>query len=248
MKSYQSILTLLFTFVFSLTTVANDAELADAKNNFEKMENKMDATYAEVLKTIPKENKKDLIADQESWIIYREFMLENGPNHGKAVQDTASYWLRMSIHALGRIQYLEGWKLIKDKSWTGLYRDGAGGTMLIIEDKGTLFFKIHVMRGPSYHTGSIEAEVKLEGSEAHFSDKKKAPKPDENADPEQAKKPVATIDFKKSSKDGRVQVTGKNTQEYHGARAYFDGNFLRIRDLTAEEIKERKIIIKEEKK
>lgn len=37
---------------------------------------------------------------------------------------------------------------------------------------------------------------------------------------------------------GRIQVEGENTQWYHGARAYFDGQYIWAGELTLQDKKE----------
>jgi hypothetical protein len=75
-----------------------------------------------------------------------------------------------------------------------------------------------VVRGPTYHIGSIGGSAKWNGSTAHFS--------------------IQALDEEGGTwltflKWGvKLEIIGENTSSFHGARAYFDGEYIRVSELT----------------
>lgn len=76
---------------------------------------------------------------------------------------------------------------------------------------------MEVVRGPTYHTGNLSGVMQVNGERARFSD----------GGGEDAEAGEAWLDWKQV--DGqRIELEATNAQQYHGARAYFDGVYLRV--------------------
>ncbi|MCB1090359.1 MAG: hypothetical protein KDL87_02430, partial [Verrucomicrobiae bacterium] len=93
----------------------------------------------------------------------------------------------------------------------------------------TIRFKIHVVRGPTYHMGFISGPARRNGEAGFFTDK---------GDPEyhsEDDKDETWLFFEREAGTPRMKIRGIHTMPYHGARAYFDGVYTRLRDATAED-------------
>jgi hypothetical protein len=110
------------------------------------------------------------------------------------------------------------------KGWEGQYSDSYGGHLTIAEKGGKYWFYVEVVRGPSFHLGEIGGEFRVKGRTGWFEVK-------EDYDDES----TWLTFLQENDGSGRVRIVGENTQSYHGARAYFDGNYLWMGVLTAKE-------------
>lgn len=123
---------------------------------------------------------------------------------------------------------LKAWKGIgKSKDWDGQYRDGYGGRLAMVRRGAKLHFVLEVVRGPTHHTGSITGVAEVNGAMARFAGE--APGDE---------RPTWLSFLKNRNGDGRVEIIGENTQPFHGARAYFDGHYLRVAELSPQEKEE----------
>ena len=111
------------------------------------------------------------------------------------------------------------------KTWEGVWIDGYGGILSIEEgQEASLRFTLRVVRGPTYHTGAIEGTAQCNVMSARFEIR------------EEGVEGTTWITFLREG--GGLRLIGENTQYFHGARAYFDGTYLRVRELTTEDLKE----------
>lgn len=199
-------------------------ELEDAKAGYVKADGKLNGVYNELKEILPEWKFKLVQEDQRGWLEYRAYMMD--PDHPDGVKkDTAEYWQSMADWAAGRVGYLEAWKTSGDaEGWSGVYDDGKGGSLYLLEKGGVMPFKVEVVRGPTFHLGGIFGEAKVNEALGHFSD---------GGEKDRA---ATWLHFELEGNSGRVTLRGANTGFYHGARAYFDGIYLRMRDLTKKEI------------
>ena len=88
------------------------------------------------------------------------------------------------------------------------------------ETKEAVAFSINVVRGPTWHTGELTGIAMLKRSAAVYKERLEAGEDREPCE--------LTFNFV----DGHiVKLEGKNTQYYHGARAYFDGTYFKVAKL-----------------
>lgn len=104
--------------------------------------------------------------------------------------------------------------------WEGLWVDGAGGRLAVQElADGRLRFQLSVVRSPALHTGWLEGVAERNGDLARYQTE------------------FATADGEETVwaffvRDGPyLLVRTANASFFAGARAYFDGDYVRLRDL-----------------
>lgn len=141
---------------------------------------------------------------------------------GAGTQPTASvdYWRWMAALTRSRCELLAIWDgKTAARGLEGEYSDGFGGLLSIAKSgPDSLGFSLSVVRGPTAHTGEIKGTAKRNGARASFTDA------DLPAD--QRGDPPCVMDFSMIGK--RVEITSKNSEFYHGARAYFHGTYYKL--------------------
>lgn len=220
------------SLVLSLATslLSEELTLPEAKKAFATADQSLNATYQEAKTNLSEYLFETIQAEQRDWIEYRDQRAEAAAHFDGGAQEgeyktNAEYWNAMAYLTETRIEILEAWMKTDSfaKPWEGVWIDGYGGVLRIAEDKeGLLTFACSVVRGPTYHLGNINGDAKVNQSTARFST---------SFDKEE---PETWLTFLKES-DGRLRIIGENTQYFHGARAYFDGKYLRVRELTKED-------------
>ncbi|MEX2386826.1 MAG: hypothetical protein WD534_03025 [Phycisphaeraceae bacterium] len=93
-------------------------------------------------------------------------------------------------------------------------------------DEHTVVFDLEVSRGPTSHYGRIAGTADRNGALARFTDR--------NAPTRRQFKFEGDGDTWLSfiRRGPTLEVVGVNTASYHGARAYFDGHYVRVAPLT----------------
>jgi len=129
-----------------------------------------------------------------------------------------------------RADWLRGRVKNEDDSLTGLWIDSFGGTLEIVQEKDRLFFEFEVVRGPTFHMGSIAGVATWNPPLGWFSDKGRDKEKTEETN-------LAFV-----SRGALLEVIGAQTSYYHGARAYFDGGYCKVGALDE---KRRAEIVKE---
>ena len=86
---------------------------------------------------------------------------------------------------------------------------------------GHLHFVIQCVRGPTSHVGGLAGIAAWNTSIGWFSDKGR----------DKDKTDETNLSF--ISRDKKLEIIGANTGYYHGARAYFDGTYVRVKSLDA---------------
>ena len=201
--------------------------LAQAKAEFAKVDEQLNRAYAETKQALPDYAFEELKKDQRQWIQIRDqraattVAYEDRQTPEGQEQQSATYWEALKYLTETRIEILRGWRGVGDPdSWTGRYIDGNGGLLEIVEEGNKIFFTLQVVRGPTYHTGAIAGEAKKNQTMARHSDATR---------PEAGKPADAGETWLTFVKRGRwLEIIGTNTMYYHGARAYFDGKFIRV--------------------
>lgn len=204
----------------SIEAIRADIAIADRELN---------QVYQKAKSTLPESIFAELQEDQRRWIGYRDGRSEEvarfdgGAEVGKE-RVTSTYWESVLSQTEGRISTIKGW-MNWDKfahEWEGVWTDGFGGWLYILQNEpGKFTFLVDVVRGPTYHLGSLDGVAVWNGSTARFSVK------DETEENE------TWLTFIKH--EVKLEVIGENTSPFHGARAYFDGKYVRVRELTDED-------------
>jgi hypothetical protein len=114
-----------------------------------------------------------------------------------------------------RVEFLDAFsgKNVKP-GLSGEFFDYHGGTLTLTPKKQGLAFTFEVVRGPTAHLGNVEGVAKFN------TDKSQALW----IDPENKECKISFV-----FSEGRIaEVTEENTDDYHGARAYFAGTYYKV--------------------
>lgn len=95
----------------------------------------------------------------------------------------------------------------------GEYSDGSGGQLTIKKDNDKSAFSISVSRGPTIHVGEVSGYLKLNSKEYRWKDKQEG----ENCE----------LNF--SFSEYTIAVKEIECSSFHGANAYFDGIYRKIK-------------------
>lgn len=202
------------------------SNLTEAKAAFAKADRTLNEAWTAAKKAVPDKIFAELKVKQREWLEARDRRaLESSPapNDAAEAKRSVAYWQTAATLSEARAQWLRRLADKEDDPLTGLWTDGNGGNLQIVERKEKLFFVFHVVRGRALHVGVIAGAAHWNTSMGWFSDKdREADKADETN--------IVFIE-----KDGALEVTGANTSYYHGAHAYFDGSYYKIAPLDEKE-------------
>ncbi len=216
---------LLFTF-----TGLAGGNLREARASFQKADKALNEVWAEIKAKMSPAEFKVIQEDQRGWIGYRDYIatgigtVPRGTDEAK-VRETPEY-LEMAAGLMeSRVAYLRA--VLKDPgpadSITGEWSDSHGGLLEIVQQDGKLYFALNVVRGPTFHVGDIAGVARWNEPLGFFSDERK--------DSENGAKENETWLFFRHE-NHLLKIDGANTQEYHGMRAHFDGEYRRTGKLT----------------
>ncbi|HYJ04856.1 MAG TPA: lysozyme inhibitor LprI family protein [Chthoniobacterales bacterium] len=214
----------LLLLLLALVARAEDqtSELTEAKAAFAKADRALNEAWTAMKKALPNKIFAELKGQQRGWLESRDRRaLESlpTPNDAAEAKRSAAYWQTAASLTDVRAQWLRRLADNEDDPHTGLWTDGNGGNLEIVERKEKLFFVFHAVRGRALHLGVLAGAAHWNSPIGWFSDKgREADKPDETN--------IAFIE-----KERHLEVTGANTSHYHGAHAYFDGNYYKIAPL-----------------
>lgn len=213
--------------VLTMSLAAEELTLEQAKARYSAADKSLNLSYAKAKTKLPEHLFSELQEDQRSWLSYRDYRslqaagFDGGAEEGKE-KSTVEYWTTLTSITEERVRIIGGW-IGHDSfahEWEGIWTDGEGGLLAIFENEdGQFAFTLDVVRGPTYHVGSIGGRAVWNGSTARFT------LMTEGEDQE------TWLTFLKPGV--RLEVIGENTSPYHGARAYFDGKYVRVAELTA---------------
>ncbi|BCX48117.1 urease-associated protein [Haloferula helveola] len=218
-----------------LLVAASADELSEAKKSFEKQDAALNKTYAELKKGLAPYLFEKLQEEQREWIEHRDYLSDYFDERRETPEQKAEKWEIAAGLTESRVEWLNAWNRIgKREGWSGKYSDSRGGWLEIVEKDGKVHFALSVVRGPTFHLGDIRGELRVNGGMAWFEVK------EEGQDA-----PTWLTFVETNDGTGRIRVFGANTQYFHGARAYFEGSYLWLGELTDEE--KREVIEGEEK-
>src|SRR4051812_41950136 len=131
--------------------------LAEANTELVKADKALNEAWAAAKKALDESALAQLQVKQRRWLKYREDQAraanrDNGEPEGK---QSAAYFETSATLTQSRADWLRGRMKNEDDSLTGLWIDSFGGTLEIVQEKDRLFFEIEVVRGPTFHMGSI---------------------------------------------------------------------------------------------
>jgi len=201
------------------------AKLEQAKQRFTAADADLNKTFQEVRSKLSGSTLIDLRDRQREWLKHRDYMASDQPRQngfeGSDFKQSPDYWEAMADLTKTRTEFLRAaFDGTLPKGITGVYQDSYGGALQLEETPQGIVFSINVVRGPTTHTGGLTGVANRKGSGAVYKEK---------IEPPEDRKPTElTFAFV----DGHiVKLTGKNTEYYHGARAYFDGTYFKVAKL-----------------
>ena len=194
--------------------------MAEAKAAFAKADRALNEAWMAMKKAVPEKIFTELKAQQRALDrITRPAALEASPTPKDAAEakQSAAYWQTAASLTEARAQWLRRLADNEDDPLTGLWTDGNGGTLEIVERKDKLFFVFHVVRGRGLHVGVIAGVAQW--NTTSWLVQRQGPGGGQAG----GDQPLPS-----SRRSGHLEVIGANTSHYHGARAYFDGEYYKI--------------------
>jgi len=188
--------------------------LAEAKEAFAKADKALNDAWAAAKKALDESELAALQAKQRQWVLYRDDQAR-GEDRNMSEADakkSPDYYETAAELTQARADWLRG-RISNDTELTGLWIDSYGGTLEVVQEKDHLLFVIEVVRGPTFHTGSLAGVATWNDPLGWFSDKGR-----HNDKPEET-----NLAFVRHG--SLLELIGANTSYYHGARAYFDGGY-----------------------
>ncbi|MBL9130203.1 MAG: DUF1311 domain-containing protein [Verrucomicrobiaceae bacterium] len=230
MRHTITFLTLLLCAAFSVTNHAQEKKLTakQAKAFYDKADKALNEAWAAAKAALPETEFNKLKEEQKGWVEYRDYlarspMYTGAEADGELALDAPEYLEAAAYLAEDRTKWLKG--LIREwgaeETLTGAWSDSHGGTVQIVEQDGKLYFIVECVRGPTSHLGGLAGIAAWNNTIGWFSDKGR----------DQAKEEETNLSF--ILRDRKLEIIGANTGEYHGMRAYFDGDYVKTGQLSA---------------
>ena len=204
---------------------------AEAKALYEKADKALNEAWAAAKAKLSAAEFNKLKEEQRAWVGYRDYLARSPLYTGEGAQDELPLDSPAYLEAAAsledmRTDYLQGlvrtWK--DEETMTGRWTDSYGGHVDIVERGGRLYFVTECVRGPTSHLGGLSGEAAWNQTIGWFSDKGREDKGDEGE---------TNLSF--TLRDRKLEIIGANTGSYHGARAYFDGHYVKVGTLEAKE-------------
>jgi uncharacterized protein YecT (DUF1311 family) len=233
MRVLLTLVTLLVCGLLPAVATAQEKELSpeEVKALYDKADKALNEAWAEAKQKLSERDFTKLKDEQRAWMGYRDYLARSPMYTGEPAQDELPLDSPAYLKAAAgledmRTEYLKGlvraWN--EDENMTGRWTDSYGGHIDIVERDGRLHFVMECVRGPTSHIGGISGEAVWNRTIGWFSDKGRAEKGDEGE---------TSLSFIR--RDGRLEIIGANTGYYHGARAYFDGDYVKTSTLSAQD-------------
>ena len=226
MRTIQLVFTLAMGMTF-LSATLDGAENEAGKSQTEKRkfaaaDVDLNNAFQALRRKLPEDEFKELRDQQRKWLEYRDYMAADQPRQmgfeGNDPKQSADYWEAMAGLTRSRTKFLRAaFDSTLPKGISGVYQDSYGGELKLEERADFVAFQINVVRGPTSHTGGLVGLAVLRDGTAVF---KEIVEAGEDRGPCEL-----TFSF---SKGRLVRVDGKNTDHYHGARAYFTGTYFKV--------------------
>ena len=205
--------------------------LPQAKAKFEKADHALNDAWALVKKALAEGDFAQLREEQRGWVEWRDHMARamGGIPADADGRKSSDYLDAAASLSEGRADWLralaKGTKEFDD-AMTGHWIDSYGGDLDIVEKEGEIYFLFTVVRGHGLNVGQIAGIAKWHSRIGWFSDKGR----------DKDKVDEANIAF--VYRQPKLQVTEAGADYYHGHAAVFDGDYVKIKSLTAKEQKE----------
>jgi uncharacterized protein YecT (DUF1311 family) len=204
----------------------------EARAAWAKADGALNQAWEALRKAKPEAEFKALQEDQRTWLHYRDEMAQGGvfgtggEPPDKAALQSPPYLTALTDLTNERVNWLQCLlKPLPTSPLTGVWSDSFGGNISIVEQGGRIYFTLNVVRGRSLHVGELSGFAAWNPPIGWFTDKGR----------EKEKTDETNLSF--VLRNERLQLTGANTSYYHGMRAHFDGDYMKVAELSAAEQK-----------
>lgn len=214
--------------------------LAPAVEGFKKADSALNAAWAKFKASATPADFQTILQNQRNWLNYRDAMSANDVlafAEPADLTNCADYYDGRTALTKGRTQYLESLSMPPQRAWSGIYRDSFGGYLSLEQVGNQLNFAIDVVRGPTYHTGEYAGVANLAAA-LQAGERNKATM--ERALESQTGEAAKTLRFSFDRTGNRIAVSAENAEQFAGARAYFDGEYVYFGPLGSKERSELK--------
>ncbi len=209
--------------------------LAPALANFKSADTALNAAWAAFKAKATSTEFQTILQNQRNWLNYRDAMSANDVVAFAEPADLANcadYHQGRVELTKGRTQFLKGLTAPAQLNWSGVYRDTFGGYLSLEQIGDQLNFSLDVVRGPTFHTGEYAAVANLaaalktgERTTATFT---------RDLEPETGDA-AKTLLFSFDRVGNRITLKAENAEQFAGARAYFEGDYVYFGPLSAKE-------------
>lgn len=230
MRAIVFLVVALIVAVLPASAQEKKATRQQAKAEFEKADKALNEAWAAAKKALPESEFNQLKEDQRAWVEYRDYLARSPMYTGAAAHEELALDAPEYLEAAAgleemRTEWLKGlirpWK--DAETLTGVWTDSYGGRIEVVEMEGSLHFVIQCVRGPTSHVGGLSGIASWNTSLGWFSDKGR----------DKEKTDETNLCF--ILRDRELEVVGANTGYYHGARAYFGGDYVKVDALSAKQ-------------
>ena len=213
----------LFLSIYGILFSSLFAEKA-AEAEFAKQDQILNEVYQQLKKELEPNIFEIVRNEQRDWVGYRDFVSEWQKGYEEVSDKQAQLEMAAGMTE-SQIVWLKAWKTTrKGAGLEGEYRDAYGGVLQVVKEGGKYYFSLVVVRGPTFHLGQLGGKLRVNGSSAWF---------ETRADGEDL--PTWLTFVPEGDGSGRVKIVSENAHFFHGARAYFDGSYLRVGEVSVNE-------------
>lgn len=215
---------LVLLLAFGSALPGREPTLKEAQADFEKADKELNAAWAFAQSKLTPGEFAALREDQRAWLQHRDRQAgAPDPSDGPGAAKTADYYTTAASLSRDRARWLRSFAESEVSTLNGRWSDGVGGTLLVVERDGKLYFSFDVVRGPTSHLGGVAGVATWNDPIGWWSDRGL----------DKSRTDETNLAFRLRNR--RLEVAGANTGFYHGARAYFDGDYIRLGPLTPKE-------------
>ncbi|MFN0077749.1 MAG: lysozyme inhibitor LprI family protein [Prosthecobacter sp.] len=199
----------------------------EARALFDKADRTLNEVWTAAKRALPESEFNSLKESQRAWVEHRDYLARSpqftgADFHGELPLDSPEYLTTAAGLAEERTTWLKGlMSEATDETLTGLWSDSYGGGIEIVESGGHLHFVMTCVRGRTSHLGGLAGSAVWNQTIGWFSDKGR----------ESGNTAEANVSF--ILRGRQLEVVGANTGAYHGARASFDGSYVKVQPLNA---------------